>query len=415
MVDADDAAAIERRGGRQLDVAGPVAIPHGHLDQIVLGQQGGQLGLPQIAHRRGDLLGEIDPMAVRLHPGLAFVPLAEASGGRGVEHRLALQEALDDGGRVGGVEGEAVEAGERLAAGHGVEAKLAAIKRRLALAVEAGALAAAARKEVGDEAVLVAIPTPGGIDLIGAAVHRTGKAAHVVAETVVVAHLVAELVAKGSVQGDDAAPAGAAVHLHPVGVLAAAIVGRQLGHHVGVAVLPLPGGAVDAVVGIVDAKGDELLADALTHGAAVPAPLARIKVGEQGAIRQHHLRQRQRRILADDEAAGGNGLEILPLGFFIPGKGELVARAGQHADVDGVNEQLPRRPYFEVGQFAAQIPLAQAQGEAGHDPLGRQHGAPGIAGIGDAVVFQLAIADPLAAHLNCWLWPREIVTWRPLK
>ncbi len=100
------------------------------------------------------------------------------------------------------------------------------------------------------------------------------------AEAVVVAHLVAELVAKRGVQGDDAAPAGAAMHLHPVGVLAAAVVGRQLGHHIGVTALPLPGGAVDAVVGIVDAKGDELLADTLAHGAAVPAPLARIKVGE---------------------------------------------------------------------------------------------------------------------------------------
>lgn len=125
VVDADDAAAIDRRGGRQLDVAGPVAIPHGHLDQIVLGQQGGQLDLPQIAHRRGDLLGEVDPVAVGLHPGLAFVPLAETGGGRCVEHRLALEEALDDGGRVGGIEGEAVETGERLATGHGVEAELA--------------------------------------------------------------------------------------------------------------------------------------------------------------------------------------------------------------------------------------------------------------------------------------------------
>ncbi len=70
--------------------------------------------------------------------------------------------------------------------------------------------------------------------------HRAGKAAHVVAETVVVAHLVAELVAKRGVQGNDAASAGAAVHLHPVGVLAATVVGRQLGHHVGVAVLPSP-------------------------------------------------------------------------------------------------------------------------------------------------------------------------------
>ena len=211
-------------------------------------------------------------------------------------------------------------------------------------------------------------------------------------------HLVAELVAKGRVQGDYAAPAGAAMYLHSVGVLAATVVGSQLGHHIGVAALPLPRRAVDAVVGIVDAVGDELLADALAHGAVVPAPFARIEVGEQGAIRQHHLGQRQGGILTHDETAGRYGLEVLPMRLGILGKGKLVARCGQHADVDGVDQQLPRCPHLEARQLAVELVMTEPQAESRYYPFGGQYPAPGIAGVGDAVIFQLTVTDPLTAH-----------------
>ncbi len=80
------------------------------------------------------------------------------------------------------------------------------------------------------------------------------------------------------------------MHLNPIGIFAVAVVRRQLGHHKGMASFPFTGTAVDAVVGIVDTVGDKLLADALTHGAAMPAPFARVKIGQQCAVGQHHLR-----------------------------------------------------------------------------------------------------------------------------
>jgi len=133
----------------------------------------------------------------------------------------------------------------------------------------------------------------------------------------------AEFVAQRGVERDYAASARTTVHLHAVGVLATAVMGRQLGHHIGMAALSLTGRAVDAVVRIVYPVGDQLLADALAHGALVPTALAGIEVGEQGAIWQHHLRQRQGSILADDQPAGRHRLEVLAMGFGIPGEGKL--------------------------------------------------------------------------------------------
>ncbi|MNO64497.1 hypothetical protein D3C76_552250 [compost metagenome] len=270
-----------------------------------------------------------------------------------------------------------------------------ALERRLALAVETGALAAAGGAEVGNEAIAIPVPAPARIDRLGAAVHRALEAADIVAETIVVAHLVAELVAKGAIEGDYAAPARPAVHLDAVGVLATAVVGRQLGHYIGMAALPLAGRAVDAVVRIVYPVGDQLLADALAHGALVPAPLAGIEVGEQGAVWQHHLRQRQGSILADDQPAGRHRLEVLAMGFGIPGEGKLIPGGGQHAEIYGVDEQLARGTDGEIRELAAEASLIELQAQAWPDPLRRQHGAPGVGRIADAVVLELPVTDPL--------------------
>ena len=42
-------------------------------------------------------------------------------------------------------------------------------------------------------------------------------------------------------------------------------------------------------LGIVDAQGDQLLADALAHAAIMPVSFARITIREEGPIRKHHF------------------------------------------------------------------------------------------------------------------------------
>ncbi|MNS31612.1 hypothetical protein D3C72_636700 [compost metagenome] len=162
------------------------------------------------------------------------------------------------------------------------------------------------------------------------------------------------------------------------------------------AALPLAGRAVDAVVRIVYPVGDQLLADALAHGALVPAPLAGIEVGEQGTVWQHHLRQRQGSILADDQPAGRHRLEVLAMGFGIPGEGKLIPGGGQHAEIYGVDEQLARGTDGEIRELAAEASLIELQTQAWPDPLRRQHHAPGVGRIADAVVLELPVTDPLA-------------------
>lgn len=151
-------------------------------------------------------------------------------------------------------------------------AKLAAIERWLALVIQTGILIGAGRREVGDETVFVTVPAPAGVELIGTAMNRAAETIHIVAKAEVMAHFVAELVAQRIIQRDDATATGTSVHLNSIGILAATVVRRKLGRNKGMASLPFTGTAVDAVVGIVDTVGDKLLADALTHGAAMPAP-----------------------------------------------------------------------------------------------------------------------------------------------
>ncbi len=243
--------------------------------------------------------------------------------------------------------------------------------------------------------MFVTVPAPAGVELIGTAMNRAAETIHIVAKAEVVTYLMAELVAQRIIQRNDTAAAGATVHLNPIGIFAAAIVRRQLGHHKGMASLPFTGTAVDAVIGIVDTVGDKLLADALTHGAAMPAPFARVKIGQQGAVGQHHLRQGERCILTDNHPAGRNGLEVFAMGLLVIGKGKAIPWCAEHTDVDGVQQQLAGGADLDVTQFTTEIALTNGEVQSGLDPLGRQLAAPGIRCIGDAVVLQLPLAEPL--------------------
>ncbi len=395
VIDGQTAPTVVRRGNRHPDITGPATIPHGDPDQAVIRQQGTQSGLAQGIHGGIDLLDPLDCVLIRLHHGRRTVPLAKAGGRVGIEHCLALQKTLDDGGRIGGIEGETVGAGERAAARHRIVAKLAAIERWLALAIQTGILIGAGRREVGDETVFVTVPAPTGVELIGTAMNRAAETIYIVAKAEVVTHLVAELVAQRIIQRDDATATGTTVHLNPIGILAATVVRRQLGNNEWMAPLPFTGTTVDAVVGIVDAVGDKLLADALTHGAAMPAPFARVKVGQQGAVGQHHFRQGERCILTDNHPAGRNGLEVFAMGLLVIGKDKAIPWCGEHADVDGVQQQLAGGADLDITQFTTEIALTNGEGQSGLDPLGRQLAAPGIRCIGDAVVLQLPLAEPL--------------------
>jgi len=86
------------------------------------------------------------------------------------------------------------------------------------------------------------------------------------------------------------------------------------------------------------------------------------------------------------------------VGLGIPGEGKLIPGSGQHADVDGVDEQLARGADLQIRQLAAEPALAELQRQARPDPVRRQHGTPGIGRVADAVVLQLPVTDPLAGH-----------------
>ena len=74
-------------------------------------------------------------MAERLHALGLLVPLAETRRRKGIEDGLGLQELLDDRGGVRRIKREAIEGGERRAAGHGVETVTPSVERRLRLAL----------------------------------------------------------------------------------------------------------------------------------------------------------------------------------------------------------------------------------------------------------------------------------------
>jgi hypothetical protein len=138
--------------------------------------------------------------------------------------------------------------------------------------------------------------------------------------------LMAELVAEGVVEGDHAVAARAAVHLDAVRVDPAAVMRRELRDGVRVVLLAGAGGAVQSVVGVVDAVRDQFLADVLAHRALVPAALARIDLLEQHSRGQHHFLEVKRSILAHDQLAGRQGLEILAVGLAVAREMEGSAR-----------------------------------------------------------------------------------------
>ena len=225
----------------------------------------------------------------------------------------------------------------------------------------------------------------------------TLEAVDVMAEPVVMADLVAELVAEGVVERHHAVAAGAAVDLHAVGVDAAAVVGRELGDRVRMGFLAGAGGAVESVVGVVDAVRDQLLADVLAHRAFMPAALARIDLREEHARGQHHFLQMQRSILAHDQPAHRRGLEIFAVRLRILGESERAARGRQETEVDRVQQQLRRRADVDGGELTLVAAFAEAQAQARTQPFRRQVAAPGVGGVDQAIIVQLTLAEPSTA------------------
>ena len=397
MGDRNGTTFVRGGGGRQRNLLRPIAVAHGDFDAFILGQQLHEARLAQALDRRADRATHRESMRERLHLRGRFVPLAEAGRRKRIEDRLGLEELLDDRRGVRRVEREAIEGRERRAAGHGVQAVAPSIEGRLALAFEGDVLAGAERREVRKEAPFVGVPAPGRIDLVGRAMDGPLEAVDVMTEPVIMADLVAELVAQGIVERHHAVAARAAMDLHAVGVDAAAVVGRELGDRVRVALLAGAGGAVQSVVGIVDAVRDQLLADVLAHRAFMPAALARIDFLEEHARGQHHFLEMKRRILADDEPAHRRGLEILAMRFGILGETERAPWGRQETQVDRMQQELRRRADVERRQFAFVAAFAEAQTQAGAQPFRRQVAAPDVRGVNQTVVVQLTLAEPAAA------------------
>ena len=80
------------------------------------------------------------------------------------------------------------------------------------------------------------------------------------------------------------------------------------------------------------------------------------------------------------------------------GERERVARRGQEAQVDRVDEQLRRGADLHRGEFPDGGAAPEAQAQARLHPLGGQHRAPGVAGVGQRVVLQFAVAEPAPAR-----------------
>ena len=178
--------------------------------------------------------------------------------------------------------------------------------------------------------------------------YRTSKASDVMAQSVVVTHFVTELVAQRVVERHDAAAARTAVSDDAVRVFARAVVSGQLSSHVGMTVFSFAGRAVDAVIGVVDAVRNQLLADALPHRTVVPVPLAGIEFDEHRSVRQHHFAQMERRVLAYDQSARRHRLEVLAMSRGILRELKPIARRNEHPQVDRVQQQLGRRADLEV-------------------------------------------------------------------
>ena len=210
------------------------------------------------------------------------------------------------------------------------------------------------------------------------------------------ADLVAELVTEGVVEGDHAVAARAAVHLDAVRVDATAVMRRELRDGVRMVLLAGAGGAMEPVVGVVDAVRDQLLADVLAHRAFVPAALAGIDFLEHHARRQHHFLEVHRRILADHQPAGRQGLEIFTVRLAVAREMEGAARRRQETQVDRVQQQLRRRADVDRRKLARRLALDETQGETRTDPLSRQVDAPGIARVTQSVVVELTFAEPAA-------------------
>lgn len=78
-----------------MDIPGPVAVPHMHFDDGVLGHQLSHFVFTQITDGSRNLLSPINGVFIRFHFLRVCIPLAETGGGTGVEHGFIFKEALD--------------------------------------------------------------------------------------------------------------------------------------------------------------------------------------------------------------------------------------------------------------------------------------------------------------------------------
>ena len=129
----------------------------------------------------------------------------------------------------------------------------------------------------------------------------------------------------------------------------------------------------------------------------MPAALARIDFLEQYARGQHDFLEMQRGVLADDEPAHRRGLEILAMRFGVLGETERAARCRQETQVDRMQQELRRRTDVERRQFTFVAALAEAQTQTGSQPFRRQVRAPGVEGVGQAIIIQITFAEPATA------------------
>ena len=102
----------------------------------------------------------------------------------------------------------------------------------------------------------------------------------------------------------------------------------------------------------------------------------------------------ERGVLADDEPAGGDGLEILAMRLGILGEPERAARGRQEAQVDRMQQKLRRRADVERGELAFGAAFAETQTQAGTQPFRGQIRTPRIGGVKQAIVIQLTLAEP---------------------
>ncbi|MNH09267.1 hypothetical protein D3C79_687160 [compost metagenome] len=94
------------------------------------------------------------------------------------------------------VQRETVQMGHRCAARHRVETEGMAMKRRLALILDAGGFLRNVRPEVGYELTKAHVPAPRRVQSLRGAMYGAAEPARVMAQSVIMPNLVTELIAQ---------------------------------------------------------------------------------------------------------------------------------------------------------------------------------------------------------------------------